>query len=198
MKEQIIVAIGREFGSGGHYIAEKVAKDLGLGFYDRNMLDEIAREKGMKTEHLEKYDEKPRNRMLSRTVKGHTNSMEQILADMQFDYIRKKADTGESFVIVGRCADMVLKDREGLLSIFVLGDYDKKMERVIEKYQLTEAEAAAKIARHDRKRKQYHNRHSDTRWGHSESYDLCVNSSKLGLDKTAKILEDYIKEWWEK
>lgn len=195
MKKQIIVALGREFGSGGHEIAEKIANDLGLGFYDRNMLDEIAQEKGVVTEYLEKYDEKPRNRMFSRTVKGHTNSNEEIIAQMQFDYLTKKADTGESFVVVGRCAETVLKDREGLISIFVWGDQDKKLERVMEKYQLSQVDAEAKMTRHDKNRKHYHNRYSESRWGHARSYDICVNSSLLGTKRTAELLEEFINDW---
>jgi cytidylate kinase len=196
MKEQIIVALSREFGSGGHEIGEKIARDLGIGFYDRNMLDEIAKEKGVKTEDLEKYDEKPRKHIFSRTVQGHTNSNEEIIAQMQFDYLRRKADTGESFVVVGRCAETVLKDREGLLSIFVWGDREKKLDRVMRKYQLNEADAEAKMIRHDKTRKHYHNHHSETRWGHARSYDVCVNSSLLGTERTAEILEEYIKDWW--
>ncbi len=100
---QTIISVSREFGSGGHIIAEQIAKDHGLKFYDRHLLDDIAAENNMNAAVLEKYDEKPRNAFLSRRVSGFSNSMEEILAEMQFDYIRKKADSGESFVIVGRC-----------------------------------------------------------------------------------------------
>lgn len=92
MSEQTIITVSREFGSGGHEIAEKIASDLGLKFYDRGMLDEIAREMNVKVEVLEKYDEKPKNIMLSRKVGKYSSSMEEILAEMQFDFIRKKAE----------------------------------------------------------------------------------------------------------
>ena len=105
MEKQVIISISREFGSGGHEIAEQIAKNLGFHFYDRSMLDDLAREKNLQIEDLEKYDEKPRNPFISRRVGGHTNSMEEIVAEMQFDYLREKADSGESFVIVGRCAE---------------------------------------------------------------------------------------------
>ncbi len=190
---QTIISVSREFGSGGHIIAEKIAKDHGLNFYDRHMLDEIANEKNVQVEILEKYDEKPRNAFLSRRVGTFSNSMEEILADMQFDYIRKKAESGESFVIVGRCAETVLKNHNGLISIFVVGDTEAKLKRVEEVYSLNSHEAMQKMKRHDKKRKQYHNRHSSFRWGDSRNYDLCINSSKLGLTRTADALEDYIK-----
>lgn len=194
MGKQIIVSISREYGSGGHAIGKKIAKDMGLKFIDRNMLDEIAEEKNIQVEYLEKYDEKPKNLLMSRRVGAYSNSLEEIVADMQFDYLREKADSGESFVIVGRCAETVLRGRDGLISVFVLGDRDCKVKRIKEKFQLGDAEAFIKMGRHDKKRKQYHNRHSDFRWGDSRGYDLCINSSRLGVEKTAELLETYIKE----
>lgn len=194
MNKQVIISINREYGSGGHEIAEKIANELGLKFYDRGMLDEVAEHMDVKVELLEKYDEKPRNFMLSRRVGKYTNSMEEILAEIQFDFIRKKAEQGESFVIVGRCSEFVLKDFEGLISIFITGDRQHKMERIVNKYNLKESDALSKMDRHDRKRKQYHNRHTDTKWGDSRCYDLCINSSPLEVSGTVRVLENYIKE----
>lgn len=191
---QTIISVSREFGSGGHLMAEKIAKEHGLKFYDRRILDDIANEHNIEVEILEKFDEKPRNKFLTRRVGSYSNSMEEIVADLQFDYIRKKADSGESFVIVGRCAETVLKDHDGLISIFVVGDESCKLARVKEVYHLNDTEAMAKMRRHDRARKKYHNRHSDFRWGDSRNYDLCINSSRLGIDKTAATLENYINE----
>ena len=194
MAGQTIISVSREFGSGGHEIAEKIAKDLGMKFYDRKMLDEIAAEMNVQVELLEKYDEKPRHYMLTRTVGKYTNSMEEILAEIQFDFIKEKADKGESFVVVGRCSEAILKDYEGLISIFVSGKKEQKTARVMERYQLSEAEALVKMARHDRKRKRYHNRHADTKWGDSRHYDICINSSPLQVDGTVRVLENYIQE----
>ena len=194
MAKQMIISIGREFGSGGHAIAELLAKDLGIKMYDRNMLDEIAREKDVDVKNLEEFDEKPRKFLISRRVRDYSNSMEEIIAEMQFDYIRKKADSGESFIIVGRCAETVLKGREGLISIFILGNKKEKLARVMEKYNLGEDEALEKMTRHDIKRKQYHNNHSESKWGDSRNYDLCINSSRLGVEKTEALIKDYIKE----
>lgn len=191
---QTIISVSREFGSGGHVIAEKIAKDHGLSFYDRHILDEIANENNIQVEILEKYDEKPRNAFLSRRVGAFSNSMEEILADMQFNYIRKKAESGESFVIVGRCSETVLSGHPGLISIFVTGDDQAKIDRIKKVYQLNESDAITKIRRHDKKRRQYHNRHSSFRWGDSRNYDVCINSSKLGLEGTGAALENYISE----
>ncbi len=192
MDKQVIISISREYGSGGHVIAEKIAKDLGVSLYDRNILDEIAREKETSVEQLEHLDEKPRNPLLSRRVRGFSNSMEENLAEMQFEYLENKADSGESFVVLGRCSETVLKDREGLVSIFIVGDREVKSARVMEKFSLSKEEADVKIFRHDRLRRQYHNRYSDFKWGDARKYDICINSSRLGLERTAEILEDYV------
>ena len=194
MNKQIIISINREFGSGGHEVAERIAADMGLKFYDRGMLDEVADQMDVKVELLEKFDEKPRNFMLTRRVGKYTNSMEEILAETQFDIIRKKAEQGESFVIVGRCSEAVLQEFDGLISIFVRGDRQHKMERVMNKYNLKDNEALFKMDRHDRKRKQYHNRHADAKWGDSRCYDMCINSSPLGVSGTVRVLENYIQE----
>ena len=142
MAKQTIISISREFGSGGHEIAEKIAQHLGLKFYDRSMLDEIANKLNVKVEVLEKYDEAPRNFLMTRRVGNHTNSMAEILAEYQFDFIRDKAASGESFVIVGRCSETVLKNHDCLISIFVNGDREHKLARVKEKYQLSARERA--------------------------------------------------------
>lgn len=193
MEKQILISISREFGSEGHTIARKVAEELKITLYDRNILDAIAKEKETKVEHLEKFDEMPRNLMFTRSVGEHTSSMEDHLVNMQFEFLQKKADSGESFVVVGRCAETALKDRDGLITIFILGDKQEKHEHIKKYFHISDAEASAKIARHDSKRKAYHNRYSKYKWGDSRGYDLCVNSTKLGIDKTVKLIVDYIK-----
>lgn len=194
MGKQTIIAVDREFGSGGHKIAEQVAGNLGFKFYDRSMLDEIAKHMDVNTEMLEKFDEKPKVPVLSRKVGKYTNSMEDILAEYQFEFIKKKAASGESFVIVGRCANSVLKDFEGLITVFVSSARDYKIKRVMDEFGLDESEAIAKMIRHDITRKRYHNRHSTTRWGELTSYDICMKSSLLGIDGTADILTAYIRK----
>ncbi|MBQ8413277.1 MAG: cytidylate kinase-like family protein, partial [Lachnospiraceae bacterium] len=121
-------------------------------------------------------------------------SIEEVMAEIQFDYLREKANKGESFVVVGRCGESVFNQHKGLISLFITGDYDAKLRRIMNKYELNEKEAAQKIARHDKNRKRYHNYHSDFKWGDSRYYDICINSSKLGEEETAKLLGEYIKK----
>ena len=192
MEKQIIISVGREFGSGGHLIAEKLSERFGIKLYDNNLLLEVAEKHGGCAESIKKYDETPKSRILSRTVRGYNNSPEDIVSQLQFDFIRELAEKGDSFVIVGRCAETVLKGHPALVSIFVLGDYDKKLERVIQKYSLSEKEAKSLMKTTDKKRKSYHNYNCDLHWGDSRLYEISINSSRLGIDGTVEILEDYI------
>lgn len=193
MEKQVIIAIGREYGSGGHNIAEMLANKFGIPLYDHNLLDEIAEEKNIKSEELKQYDEIPRKRLLSRTVKGYSNSPEESVANMQFEYIRKLAEKGKSFVIVGRCAEFVLKEHPAMVSIFILGDRSAKLSRIRQIRDMSEAEAAAAMYRHDKHRKAYHNYYCEGKWGDSRCYELSVNSSRLGLERTAEVIESYIR-----
>ena len=194
MDKQILISISREYGSRGREIAIKVAEDMGLPLYDRNILEEIAREKGTDPKNFQDIDEKPRNKLLTRRVKGHSNSMEENLAQMQFEYLQKKADSGESFVVLGRCSETVLKGREGLVSIFVTGEKEAKIQHIMDKFSVSKEDAVAKIYKHDINRKRYHNHYSDFKWGDSRNYDVCINSSRLGPQGTAEVLEAYIQK----
>ena len=193
MGNQIIISISREYGSEGRTIAEQIVKDMGLLFYDRNMLDEIAKEKGFDPAAFAGVDEKPRNKLLSRRVKGYSNATEDNLAQMQFEFLRKKAASGESFVVLGRCSETILKEYDSLVSIFVTGNKDRKLKHVMEKFSLSETAAAAKIAKHDAYRRRYHNHYSDFKWGDSRNYDVCINSSRIGVERTAKLLEEFVE-----
>lgn len=194
MAKQIIIAIGREYGSGGHVIGEELAKRFGLPFYDNNLLSQIADENNMDHETLKQYDERPRNRLFTRTVAGFGSSPEENVATLQFDYLLKMAREGKSFVVVGRCAESKLKKFPGLVSVFILGDYENKIKRVMEVYSMSEEEAREAIKRGDWKRKSYHNYYCKGKWGDSRNYDLTINSSKLGIEKTINLLEKYMKE----
>ncbi len=192
MSKQMIISVSREYGSGGHEIARQLAERLGVSFYDRNMLDEIANEMDVDVANLHKYDEKRRIPIIRRTVRGHSNSPEEIVAEFQFDYLRKKAESGESFVVVGRCSEHILREYEGLIPIFILGDEEAKSKRVQMVRNVTDSEAKSIMARHDRTRKYYHNYHCPNKWGDSRGYEISVNSSKLGIENTVKLLMDYI------
>lgn len=192
MDRQIIISIGREFGSGGHEIAEKLAAIYGLPFYDRDLLKHVSEERNVHVDTLRKFDEKPRNKWLTRTEKGLVSSPAYNVAQLQFQFLKEKAASGESFVIVGRCAETVLKEYEGLISIHVVGDMDKKIARTVEQFQVSEKKAEQMIEETDRHRKQYHDSYSDFKWGDVRGYDLSINSSRLGIDGTVEILSKYI------
>jgi len=192
MEKQIIITLGREFGSAGHEIGEKLAERLGISFYDRKMLDELAEKYKVDQGLIEKYDEKIKKPFFSRTVRGMSNSLEDLVFDMQSNFIKEKANSGESFILVGRCGEMILDGREGHISIFVLGDKEEKINRIVDLYSLSRDDAYEKMRRHDKKRKAYHNSRCEGKWGDSRTYDLCVNSSRLGVEGTVDFLIDYI------
>ena len=193
MGKQLIISVGREFGSGGHVIAEELARRFELPLYDNNLLEHIAEEKEISHESLKKSDERPKNSLFSRTVRGYSNSMQENLANMQFDYLKKKAAAGESFVIVGRCSETILKGFDGLVTIFVLGDPDVKAERIRKVYGVSEEEARRMMKREDWNRKSYHNYYCKGKWGDSRNYDFYINSSRLGIEKTVDMLENCIR-----
>lgn len=192
MEKQLIISLGREFGSGGHIIARQLAERYKIPLYDSNLLRDVAVEKGMNAEKLQKYDENPKNVLFTRTVRGYSSSPEENIAQMQFDYLRSKADAGESFVIVGRCAESVLKGNPNLISIFILGDMEQKIARTMERNNISREKAAMLIEQQDKKRKTYHNHYCEVKWGDSRNYDLSINSSKLGLNETTRIIAEYI------
>ncbi len=192
MNKQLIIAVGREHGSAGRIIAKKLAEQYQIVFYDSNLLKDIATQKDVSAKELQKYDEHPRHKLFTRTVRGYSSSPEENIAQLQFDFLKQKADAGESFVIVGRCAEYVLRDNPNMISVFILGDSATKIAHLMDRYQLSEKEAKARMDQCDKRRKEYHNHYCPGKWGDSRSYELCINSSKIGLDETARVISEYI------
>lgn len=192
MKKQLIISVGRQFGSAGHVIAKELAKRFDLPYYDSNLLEHIAEQKNLDHDELKKYDEQPKIKMLHRTVRGYSTSLEDNVAELQFSFIREMAKEGKSFVIVGRCAENVLRDTEGLVSIFVISDEEDKIKRVMETDKVSRNAAISLIKKQDIKRMTYHNNHCKGKWGEADNYDLIVNSSFLGIEKTTDLLENYV------
>lgn len=192
MEKQLIISVSREFGSGGHVIAKMLAERYGLPMYDRNLLEEIAKSRQLDSEQLYKYDEAKRNKLLSRTVRGYSSSPEDNIAQLQFDFLREKAASGESFVVLGRCSESILRGNSGLISVFVLADLDFRIKRTMEHENLTFEQAKAKVTKHDRTRKAYHNNYSDSKWGDSRGYDLCIRSSVVGVEETCGAIAEFI------
>ena len=191
MSKRFIIAIGREFGSGGKHIGRALAAALGVKLYDRNIVEKIAEELDVDSEHLMKHEHKKRH-FFNRAVNGHTTSFEDHVANMQFDYIRKLGASDESFVIVGRCAEEVLKGTEGLITIFIKGEREYKIGRVMKNFELSRKEAIKKMDRHDATRKHYHDRYCKGKWGEIESYDLCIDSTHFGTQGTAEFIKEYV------
>ena len=197
MDKQIIISISREYGSGGHAIAEDLSKRFNIPLYDSNLLEIIATEKNVDKESLKQYDEVPRVRLFTRKVKGQTNSLEENVANMQFEFLKKKADAGESYIVVGRCSEHILKDYPCMVSIFILGSKEAKIKRIRNLFNLSEDDAIDKIERENFRRKMYHNYYCKGKWGDSRNYDFSINDSILGLEATADIIEDYVKKRME-
>ena len=200
MDKQIIISVGREFGSGGHEIAEGLAKHYNIPLYDKEIFDHVAEKGSINPDVAKFYDEKPLNPIFYPvSMDGSYLPLEQTVANHIFDFIRQKGDKEkQSFVIVGRCAEYVLRDNPNMVSVFILGDIESKKARVMEKYDLEAKAALNRMKKEDKVRKTYHNFYADGKWGDSRSYDLCVNSSTLGLDQTLQTIIGYIDAFMEK
>lgn len=190
--KQIIITLGRESGSGGHEIAEKLAARFSLPVYDKNLLAEIAKDKKLDEKILRKFDEAPRSHLFGRSVKGLNNSMEAGVFAIEAAWLREKADSGESFVIVGRCAESVLADYPCLTSLFICGDPEARITRLMARHGFSQKEAADYMHKQDKRRRSYHNENCTGDWGDAVNYHLCVSSTPLGIDGTVDLLEHYI------
>ena len=198
MKKQIIITVGRESGSGGHAIAKKVADMMGIACYDKKKLVEgTAKISGMNRNYVRKLDEKPAGFPFSGRIGAFEESPESNVARMTFEYIRSIADSGESCVIVGRCADSVLRNNPNTLRIFIVGNTEDKNKRLSNIRQISEEEADEERRETDRFRRAYHNFYSETKWGDSRAYDLIINSSCLGIQGTAEYIKQFAQAFME-
>lgn len=198
MSEQLIIALGREHRSGGRDIAKALAQYFSLPLYEENILKQIAETLRVDAAELAPYDELPKNLLFSRTVKRHSNAPEEVVYQLQFQYLQKCAAAGESFVVLGRCGEEVLKDFPGLVSIFVYADLDFRKKRSMELDHVSEAKALQLITQTDRRRKLYHNQNCKGKWGDARNYHIAVNSAHLGVEGTAEFLRQYIQKRVEK
>lgn len=202
MKTNSIITIGRQYGSAGREIGMKLADDLGIKLYDKEMLARAAKESGICEEIFETHDEKPTNSFLYSLVMD-TYSMGyagNTYTDMpinhkvflaQFDAIKKIADEGPC-ILVGRCADYALEGYDNVVSIFIHADLDARIARIARLYDLPLNKAKDLIIKTDKKRASYYNYYTNKRWADAESYELCLNSAALGVEGTAKVIEEYV------
>ena len=188
-----IYTIGREFGSGGQYVGEELAKRLGIKLYDKELLQQAAKDSGFCEEIFENHDEKPTNSFLyslvmdTYSVNGYSTAS---FLDMplnhkvflaQFETIKKIAER-ESCVIVGRCADYALADHPDCINTFIKADLSSRIKMISKRANITENTAKDMIQKQDKQRASYYNYYTSKKWGDSKSYDLCLDSSKLGID----------------
>ena len=202
-----IITVGRQFGSGGREIGELVAQHFGIKCYDKELLSRAAKESGFCEEMIQNHDERPTNSFLYNLVMdtysfGYNASS---FVDMpishkvflaQFDTIKKIADEGPC-VIVGRCADYALSDYDNVLNLFIYADEDAKIKRIKERFDDVKTDDQAKdmMSKKDKQRQSYYNYYSSKKWGRADSYDLCINSSKLGIEGTVKFIIQYIEDF---
>ncbi len=202
-KINTIITIGRQFGSGGRDIGKKLAEELGIKFYDKEMLNRAAKDSGICKELFETHDEKPTNSFLYSLVmdtysmgfaSGSVNEMplNHKIFLAQFDAIKKIADEGPC-VLVGRCADYALEERDDVLSVFIHADMDDRIRRVAKLNELTDNKAKDIIQKTDKRRASYYNYYSNKKWGDADSYDICLNSSVLGVDGCVKAIEQLVQ-----
>lgn len=194
MSDQIIITISRESGSAGHTIAGILAKKLNIRLLDKELVEETVAYAGYSREHMRKYDEKPVNYFTSRRIGAYTNSPEANVAEKVFEYIKSQADQGESFVLVGRCGHCVLKDNPNTVNVFIHGEYETKVSHLMEYHNLSREKAVKFMKNTDRKRKAYHNHYCDNKWADGRAFDLCINSSRVGLDGASEIVLKYLDE----
>lgn len=190
---KFIITIGRQYGSGGRFIAKKLAEELGIKFYDNELLAKAAVESGLSNHVIETYDEK-KDGLFSGVVPSAFSvdlSLGQKVFLAQFEAIKKVAEN-ESAVIVGRCADYVLEDMDNVVNIFVTAPLKDRIERAIKYYNVEQKKADAIILKMDKKRASYYNFYSDKKWGKADTYDLCINSS-IGIDESVKIIKEFVK-----
>ncbi len=198
----VIICVGRQLGSGGHDIARMLAMDFGAKYYDRELLNLAAKESGFSEKFFEQNDEKrgifrslfhmhaspvPDNNMYS------NNFSQESLFKFQSDAIRKAAEEG-SCVFVGRCADYVLREHKNLVSVFITAEMEFRIRQIMAKQQMEYAQAKKFIEQKEANRAAYYNYYTGKKWGSADNYDLCIDTSVLGLQATEKFIADFIRK----
>ena len=191
----MIISIGRQHGSGGREIARLLAQELGIKCYDKEIVDEAAKHSDFSRDLINAYDEKRMNAFMLHAGGYGLNEnfrLNMQVVSAQFDAIREIASKGDC-IFVGRCADYILRDRSDLVSVFILGDMDERLKCLERRQGLDVAAARKKIKEVDKDRSSFYKYYSDQVWGDAQNYDLCINSSRLGVEGTVKVIMDYIK-----
>lgn len=198
MEKKIIINIGRQFGGGGLGVADELGKRLGIPVYDKELITKAAQDSGFSAEFFEQTDEKKSFFSLSSFFGGGYSVTENYMSDrglfkMQSDTIERIAEQG-SAIIVGRCADYILRDHDNTLNIFLTSPDEIRAERIAERKDITIEAAAKLIEEKDKKRAEYYNYYTFGNWGVASNYDLCIDSRILGIEGTAEFIIDFAKK----
>ena len=191
-----IITISREFGSGGRFIGEEVAKKLGIAYYDKSIIGQIAEKSGLSQEYIQESAElAPKKGLFAYALAGRDitgRSVEDMVYEAQRKVILGLAEK-EPCVIIGRNADYILKDRDDVLNVFIHGDMPEKIKRITGLYNVEEKEAVKMMADTDKRRRTNYNFYTDQNWGKASNYTLCLNSSQLGYDRCEMIIMECAK-----
>ena len=191
-----IITISREFGSGGRFIGEEGAKKLGIAYYDKNIIGQIAEKSGLSPEYIQENAElSPKKGLFAYAFSGRDitgKSVEDMVYEVQRNIILELAEK-EPCVIIGRNADYILKDRDDVLNVFIHGDMSEKIKRITGLYNVKEKEAVKMMADTDKRRRTNYNFYTDQNWGKASNYTLCLNSSQLGYDRCEMIIMECAK-----
>lgn len=200
--KKIIITIGRQFGSGGRIVGKKLAEQLGIAYYDKELINLASKESGICGEFFEKADEKTSGSLLKALAMGFSMNnaifqsndylSNESLFQIQSDVIRKVAAEG-SCILVGRCADYILRNDPDCIHVFVSAFLEDRIHRTMEYNQLDEKQAGEYIHKADKSRASYYNYYTDKIWGAAESYDLCINSSIYGIDQTVEFIRTFVR-----
>ena len=193
--EKRIITISREFGSGGRFIGEEVAKQFGIAYYSENIIDQIAQQSGLSPEYIEENAElSPKRGFFAYAFSGRDitgKSVDDMLYEAQRKVILEIAEK-EPCVLIGRNADFILKDREDVLNVFIYGDMPEKIKRICKLYDVTEDGAVKLIKDTDKRRRTNYNFYTEQKWGMARNYTLSLNSSQLGYERCEKMIIDCV------
>ena len=197
MKENLIITISREYGSGGKEIGEILAKEFNIPFYDKEIIIKAAEKSGLSAEYIEKEEQKFTSSMLfnlsnGRTVGSDFKPLSDQIFIAQSNVIKEIAQQG-SCIIVGRCADYILNDMENCFNVFICADDDFRTERVIKEYNIRPEDVQKKLKEKDKYRARHYNYYSANEWGNVDNYHLCVNSAVFGIEKTAQLIKSAVE-----
>lgn len=204
MEQKLVITIGRQFGSGGRIIGKKLAEELGISFYNREIIELAAKKTGMSEEAFEKVDETAASSLLYSIATGAymfgnyvSPQVDLPLNDKLFIIqaeIIKSIAKKEPCVIVGRCADYILKDRKDVVNVFIHADKEIRKKRAVSEYGIDPNKVEGYINKIDKKRATYYNYYTGDKWGNSSNYQLCLDSGVLGVDGCVHMIESIVKE----